>query len=218
MFVRTTAALASTLLILFSAAPAPAPSDNPSRVSETVNAFIAITPTNLTVPADVDVSFAWLPLPPSVRAPEPVQVIPEPAAEPPVASPAPAQISPPVAAPPVETSAPVIVGARVVNVSLAGGQNVVDLGAGPVLFPLPGYPPYVAEHDFTGGWDRFGTLSAGMQVTMTGLVAGTYTVGQIINVPQGGKATELNQFAVMPKVLLQTCIPGTNRMIVVGLY
>jgi hypothetical protein len=69
-----------------------------------------------------------------------------------------------------------------------------------------------------GGWARFGTLSAGMKVSMSGLVTGTYTVGKTINVPKGGSTNEFAAFGVMPKVLLQTCIPGTKRMIVVGLY
>jgi hypothetical protein len=108
---------------------------------------------------------------------------------------------------------------REVYVGLAGGQSVVDLGRGPVLFSLGGgFPPYVAEHDAMGGWERFGTLSAGMTVRMTGLVTGTYTVGQIINVPKGGTTDEFRKFSVMPKVMLQTCVPGTKRMVVVGLY
>ena len=133
-------------------------------------------------------------------------------------NPAPAVVSAPVAQSPVPVAeaAPAI---REVYVGLAGGQNIVDLGRGPVLFPLNGaFPPYVAEHDLDGGWARFGTLSAGMKVRMSGLVTGTYTVGQIINVPKGGSTDELRRFSVMPKVMLQTCVPGTSRMIVVGLY
>ena len=107
---------------------------------------------------------------------------------------------------------------RVINVGYAGGQDVVDMGVGPVLFPLPGnWPPYVAEHDFHGGWDRIGTLTPGMKVTMTGLVAGSYTVGEMIHVPRGGRTSDL-AFSVMPQVMLQTCIPGTEMMLVVGLY
>ena len=107
---------------------------------------------------------------------------------------------------------------RVINVAYAGGQDVVDLGVGPVLYPLSGnWPPYVAEHNFLGGWDRIGTLAPGMTVTMTGLVSGTYTVGEIINVPRGGHESDL-VFSVIPKVMLQTCIPGTSLMVVVGLY
>lgn len=123
------------------------------------------------------------------------------------------------AAAPAPASAPVQPSVdRIIHVGLAGGQDVVDMGAGPVLFPLPpGWPPYVAEHDYHGGWQRFGTLSPGMSVTMTGLVTGTYTVGEIISVPRGGNSSDL-RFANMPQVMLQTCVPGTNTMIVVGLY
>lgn len=126
----------------------------------------------------------------------------------------------PTPAPKVVTPvAPTPVVSRVVNVGLTGGQKTVDLGHGPVLFPIPAiYPPYVVEHDYTGGWARFGSLRRGMKVQMTGLVGGTYTVGQIINVPQGGGFEEFRQFSTMPKVMLQTCIPGTKRMIIVGLY
>lgn len=150
--------------------------------------------------------------------PAPVSVSVEPVAK----DKAPVTDQSPVAAP-VAPAAPVektpAVFTREVYVGLAGGQSVVDLGRGPVLFPLGGgFPPYVAEHDAMGGWERFGTLSAGMTVRMTGLVTGTYTVGQIINVPKGGTTDEFRKFSVMPKVMVQTCVPGTNRMIVVGLY
>lgn len=141
-----------------------------------------------------------------VQAPAAVPAQQAPPAPPPAPAPAPAPA-------PVQPAVD-----RVIHVALAGGQNVVDMGAGPVLFPLPaGWPPYVAEHDSHGGWARFGTLSHGMTVTMTGLVTGTYTVGEIINVPRGGNASHLT-FSSMPKVMLQTCIPGTDRMVVVGLY
>lgn len=128
---------------------------------------------------------------------------------------APIQQAVPVAAPEAVTSGV----DREVYVGLTGFQSVVDLGRGPVLWPLgAGYPPYVAEHDGDGGWARFGSLRPGNTVRMTGLVTGTYTVGQIINVPKGGTTDEFKKFSVTPKVMLQTCIPGTSRMIVVGLY
>lgn len=108
---------------------------------------------------------------------------------------------------------------REVYVGIEGGQDVVDLGGGPVLFPLPeGYPPYIVEHDLYGGWERFGTLEVGMGVRMSGLVTGTYRVGQIINVPSSGTTSEFKAFTTEPKVMLQTCITGTERMIIVGLY
>lgn len=140
-----------------------------------------------------------------------VQAAPAPA--PVKAAPAPAKAAPA----PVAKSAPAV--SREVYVGLQGGQSAVDLQRGPVLFSLPaGFPPYVAEHDIAGGWARFGTLSPGMTVRMSGLVTGTYTVGQIINVPKHSNTDEFSKFSVMPKVLLQTCVPGTTRMIVVGLY
>lgn len=226
MLLRTTTAIVSALVILFST-PVPAgdmtaASDVAQRASITATLERPV----VTVSPDADISFQLIAVPPSVRAEKPVEVAPEPekVVETPVAPPAPSVPTPipnpnPVAETPAPTPQPPAVETRVVNVALAGGQNVVDLGAGPVLYTLPaGWPPYVVEHDFTGGWARFGSLSPGMQVTMTGLVTGTYTVGQIINVPKGGSTAEFRQFAVMPKVLLQTCIPGTDRMIVVGLY
>ena len=56
-----------------------------------------------------------------------------------------------------------------------------------------------------------------MNVTLSGLVSGDYTVGEILNVPRGGTTADLT-FTTTPKVMLQTCIPGTTRMMVVGLY
>lgn len=121
---------------------------------------------------------------------------------------------------PIPVAAPVPAVSQEVYVGLTGGQGVVDLGRGPVLGTMlgAGWPPYIVEHDHAGGWARFGSLRQGMTVKVSGLVGGTYTVGQIINVPKGGSSSELFAFKTMPKVLLQTCVPGTSRMIVVGLY
>lgn len=108
---------------------------------------------------------------------------------------------------------------REIAVELRGGQDVVDLGRGPVLYPIPGgFPPYIVEHDLYGGTAHFGSLTEGMTVRMTGLVSGIYTVGQIINVPNTGTTSEFKAYKTMPKVMLQTCITGTDRMIIVGLY
>lgn len=149
---------------------------------------------------------------PKAEAPVVAREVPKPAAPAPVLAPAPAVAARKVEAPPAPVN-------RSVYVGLSGGQSVVDLERGPVLFPIPaGFPPYVVEHDITGGWARFGSLRSGMTVRMSGLVTGTYTVGQIITVPKYGTTDEFSKFAVMPKVLLQTCIPGTNKMVVVGLY
>lgn len=171
---------------------------------------IASPPAAPEAPVVEPVAAAPVPVPTPVIAP-PAPPVPAPAKV--VPAPAPA----PVVAAPAIKAAPAV--SREVYVGLAGGQSVVDLQRGPVLFTLPaGFPPYVAEHDIAGGWARFGTLSAGMTVRMSGLVTGTYTVGQIINVPKHSNTDEFSKFNVMPKVLLQTCVPGTNRMIVVGLY
>jgi hypothetical protein len=156
------------------------------------------------------------PATPAKAAPEEAS----PVAQAPVAA-APAQAAPAAPVPVVETpvveAAPAV--SREVYVGLAGGQHEVDLQQGPVLYQLGGgFPPYVAEHDIAGGWARFGTLTVGMTVRMSGLVTGIYTVGQIINVPKGATTNEFRKFNVMPKVMLQTCVPGTNRMIIVGLY
>lgn len=137
--------------------------------------------------------------------------------EPPVPSPSPIPVVP--SAVPVEPAPVFGPVSREVLVELAGGQAAADLGRGPVLFSLPaGFPPYVVEHDLYGGWERFGTLEAGMVVRMSGLVSGTYTVGQILNVPNTGTTDEFKAFKTTPKVMLQTCITGTDRMIIVGLY
>lgn len=177
----------------------------------------------LSVSKDIQLTFDRIAVPTPVRVEKPVT--PPEAVEEPTSSNSPnVVVSPPPATSPAPAVAPVeltpsLPAARVIHVALAGGQDVVDWQAGPVLFPLAGWPPYVAEHDFAGGWARFGSLSVGMNVTMTGLVTGTYTVGKIINVPRGGSTADLYEFQnQMPKVMLQTCIPGTNRMMVVGLY
>lgn len=104
-----------------------------------------------------------------------------------------------------------------INVGIAGGQSAVDLCQGPVLYSPAGSYIYVAEHDSCGGWARFGGLSMGQKVTMTGLVNGTYSVGNIITVPQGASSDSLAPLGNV-SVVLQTCIPGTTMMRVVGLY
>lgn len=165
-----------------------------------------------------------------IVAPEPAQVqniavekqvaVPEPAPLP-VAPQVVAQV--PVAAPvapvtPVEQipvySDPNI---RDIYVGLAGGQAVVDQCQGPVLFNAPLGYPYIAEHENCGGWARIGTLHPGMKVRLSGLVQGNYQVGTILNVNKGD-TTDVLKFDMTPRAILQTCVPNTNRMIVVSLY
>lgn len=157
---------------------------------------------------------------PRLEAPVEEIVAPEPAPLP-VAPQVVAQV--PVAAPvapvtPVEQipvySDPSI---RDIYVGLAGGQAVVDQCQGPVLFNAPLGYPYIAEHENCGGWARIGTLHPGMKVRLSGLVQGNYQVGTILNVNKGD-TTDVLKFDMTPRAILQTCVPNTNRMIVVSLY
>lgn len=165
---------------------------------------------------------------PESPAPEAVDVppVPEPAPAPIVqaepVSVAPVQIAEPVQPLYVEPApAPPAVYApasRQIYVGLSGGQETVDLCQGPVLFVTAGLPyPYVVEHENCGGWGRIGTLGRGSRVSLSGLVGGEYTVGQIINVNKFA-TTDALIFASTPRAILQTCIPGTNQMLVYALY
>lgn len=210
-------ALASIPAIGSTVAEAPESSTSITQVAEEQNV--------VTASESAEVRFDYLDLPATIRNEQPIvqATAVEAEAEPELQVETPAVEAPveaPVAAQPViEPEVVEVPYSRIVNVSLAGGQDVVDMGAGPVLFPLPAnFPPYVAEHDYAGGWERFGTLTVGMNVTMTGLVTGDYVVGQTITVPKGANTDSLYGFATMPTVLLQTCIPGTDMMVVVGLY
>lgn len=129
-------------------------------------------------------------------------------------SPAPAPVR--AAEPVVPAPAPVAAAGRTIHVGISGGQSTIDSCRGPVLY-TPAGMNYVAEHENCGGWDRIGTLQQGMTVTMSGLVSGTYTVGGIINVAKGADSSALAPL-MGASVMLQTCIPGTNMMVVVGLY
>lgn len=105
---------------------------------------------------------------------------------------------------------------RVITLAGAGGQGMVDRCIGPVHF-TPVVESYsITEHDFCGGWARFSGIQVGETVTVTGL--GTYTVTGRGVVPNPG--TMANLSAVLgrtPPVFLQTCIPGTRTMLVIGL-
>jgi hypothetical protein len=105
---------------------------------------------------------------------------------------------------------------RNIYVGIAGGQAETDLCAGPVLFQPPGYT-MVVEHDYCGGWERIGSIQQGMTVNLSGLISGSYTVGEVITIPLVNRLVDMN-FVNTPVVYLQTCIPGTGRMVVLGLY
>jgi hypothetical protein len=151
--------------------------------------------------------------PPPVVVPEPVAPVyvePAPVAAPEPVAPAYVERAPVVQAP--------VVSGRQIYVGLSGGQSTIDLCQGPVLFQGSGLPyPYIAEHENCGGWWRIGSLQVGNQVNLSGLVAGTYTVGQVLSVNKFD-TTDVLVFSSQPRAILQTCIPGTNQMLVFGLY
>jgi LysM repeat protein len=125
---------------------------------------------------------------------------------------------PPVPAkePAVKTSRPATAAGRVITLGGAGGQAMVDRCIGPIHFTPVTESYSIAEHDFCGGWARFSGIQVGETVTVPGL--GTYTVTGRGNVPNPG--TMSNVTAVLgrtPPAFLQTCIPGTSMMLVIGL-
>lgn len=105
---------------------------------------------------------------------------------------------------------------RNVHVELVGGQVETDWCIGPVLFQYASYT-MVVEHDRCGGWARFGSITTGMKVNLSGVINGSYTVGEIITIPQINKLDDM-RFKKRPTVYLQTCIPGTTKSVVIGLY
>ena len=135
----------------------------------------------------------------------------------PVATPAPA---PPPAPAPVPAAAPAAAPApavRTIYVAGSGGQAAVDSCIGPIHFtPTDAYSLFITEHDFCGGWARFSGIGVGETVNIVGY--GTYTVTARGQVPQGGTTNNVAAvFGGFPRAILQTCIPGTNQMLVIGL-
>jgi LysM repeat protein len=132
-----------------------------------------------------------------------------PALTPAVTAPAPAAA--PVAAP---AAAPAV---RTIFVAGAGGQAMVDTCIGPIHFtPTDAYSLFITEHDWCGGWARFSGIGVGETVDMPGF--GTYTVTGRGQVPQGGTTNEVAAvFGGFPRAILQTCIPGTNQMLLIAL-
>ncbi|MET3901687.1 peptidoglycan-binding protein [Paenarthrobacter sp. 4246] len=163
---------------------------------------------------------------PQVAAPEQADVPPAPAPEPPAAPPAAAPV--PAAAvviPPAEYVAPVSepvpapakLAARTIYIAGSGGQELVDACIGPVHYtPTDAFAVFITEHDYCGGWDRFSGIVVGQTVTLAGY--GTYTVNARGQVPLGGTTSDVSAvFGGFPKAVLQTCIPGTNQMLVIAL-
>ncbi|MEW1820081.1 LysM domain-containing protein [Arthrobacter sp. NPDC080031] len=135
---------------------------------------------------------------------------------PPVAAaPAPAPAPAPVPVPaPAPAPAPAV---RTIYVAGSGGQAAVDSCIGPIHFtPTDAYSLFITEHDFCGGWARFSGIGVGETVSIPGY--GTYTVTARGQVPQGGTTNNVAAvFGGFPRAVLQTCIPGTNQMLVIAL-
>ena len=127
------------------------------------------------------------------------------------ATPAPAPVPAPALAP---APAPAV---RTIYVAGSGGQAAVDSCIGPIHFtPTDAYSLFITEHDFCGGWAQFSGIGVGETVSIPGY--GTYTVTARGRVPQGGTTNNVAAvFGGFPRAVLQTCIPGTNQMLVIAL-
>jgi hypothetical protein len=98
----------------------------------------------------------------------------------------------------------------------AGGQDMIDRCAGPVHYTPVQETFAVTEHDSCGGWERFSGIVVGETVTISGV--GTYKATGRGTVPKGGTMADVrNVLGGTPPAMLQTCVPGTNLMLVIGL-
>jgi hypothetical protein len=146
----------------------------------------------------------------SVSAPAPAQAAAPVQA---VAAPAPAAAAAPASAP-VVPAAPAV---RTIYVAGAGGQSMVDACIGPIHYtPNDGYSLFITEHDFCGGWARFSGIGVGETVSIPGY--GTFTATARGQVPNPGTTNDvIRVFGGFPRAILQTCIPGTNQMLLIAL-
>ena len=139
---------------------------------------------------------------------------------PPVAVPAEAPVAPePALAPaaPAAAAPPAAPAARTIYVAGSGGQAMVDRCIGPIHFtPTDAYSLFITEHDFCGGWARFSGIGVGETVVLSGY--GSYTATGRGQVFQGGTTNDVAAvFGGFPRAVLQTCIPGTNKMLLIAL-
>jgi hypothetical protein len=104
-----------------------------------------------------------------------------------------------------------------IEVAGSGGQEMVDACIGPVHYtPTDDFSLFITEHDYCGGWARFSGIEVGQTVTLPGY--GTYTVDARGQVPLGGTTSHVSAaFDGFPRAVLQTCIPGTNQILVIAL-
>ena len=94
---------------------------------------------------------------------------------------------------------------------------MVDRCIGPIHFtPTDAYSLFITEHDFCGGWARFSGIGVGETVVLSGY--GTYKVTGRGQVFQGGTTNDVAAvFGGFPRAVLQTCVPGTNKMLLIAL-
>ena len=160
---------------------------------------------------------AVAPAPPAKPAP----AKPGPPAKAAPAKPAPAKPGPPEKAAPAKPApakpAPAASAVRTINVAGAGGQAMVDRCIGPIHFtPTNAYSLFITEHDFCGGWARFSGIGVGETVILSGY--GTYKATALGQVFRGGTTNDVRAvFGGFPRAVLQTCIPGTNQMLLIAL-
>jgi LysM repeat protein len=137
----------------------------------------------------------------------------------PAAAPAAAQAAAPVpaAAPAPAPAVPAAPAVRTIYVAGAGGQSMVDACIGPIHYtPNDGYSLFITEHDFCGGWARFSGIGVGETISIPGY--GTYTATARGQVPNPGTTNDvIRVFGGFPRAILQTCIPGTNQMLLIAL-
>ncbi|WP_422935367.1 hypothetical protein [Sinomonas sp. P47F7] len=124
----------------------------------------------------------------------------------------------PAAAPqPPAPAAPPAPPSTYIPVVGAGGQAAVDACQGPVRFTPVTVSVSIAEHDLCGGWNRMSWIQPGTVVTVQGY--GTYTAFQRMVVSKGASEYVVGGFAGgYPPIFLQTCIPGTDQMLLIGLH
>lgn len=137
---------------------------------------------------------------------------------PPLDVPAPApELTVPYQTTAVPAAAAVAPTVRTIYVAGAGGQAMVDRCIGPIHFtPTDAYSLFITEHDFCGGWARFSGIWVGETVAIPGF--GTYTATGRGQVPQNGTTNDVAAvFGGFPRAILQTCIPGTNQMLLIAL-
>ncbi|MEC3850843.1 LysM peptidoglycan-binding domain-containing protein [Paenarthrobacter ureafaciens] len=122
-----------------------------------------------------------------------------------------------VAAAPVAAAPAPAPAIRTIYVAGAGGQGMVDACIGPIHYtPTNAYATFITEHDYCGGWARFSGISVGERVSIPGY--GTFTATARGQVPNPGTTNNIAAvFGGFPAVVLQTCIPGTNQMLVIAL-